>query len=527
MKRVTRTVGLGAALVAFTSAAAAHAAIFTWDGGGSTTAWSDDLNWAGNVQPVNNGTADIRFGATNKNMTVVNQDWNINSLVFNNNAPGIQFIDDASTSLTIQASTGFGIGLTNFANNSHSIENTIILANSQFWNIAAGIMGFEGGISLQNHTLFMSVNGDAVFLFGPISGTQSSALVKSGAGDLRMVSDGTNTYTGTTTVNEGTLVLGKSIFGAPAILGPLVIGDGTGGLESDKVVLQGNGQIDGDVHINSPGLLNLNGFSESLLDLSLTGGRVRTGAGTLTLPGGVTTSPSLSSSRIIVDSSSGTFNLGTSAGFTTFDVADGLATDDLVIDGEISGAAGRGLSKSGPGRLVLTGGAPNTYPGATIVSGGTLVLNKSNTDAAIQGDLLIGTTGTETATVQLALNFQIAESSTNEVTIGELGILNAGFSDDIGPLVMRGGSVTGNGSLTVGFGVRSEATAQTALIASGLNLNGSVQTFNVAGGSTNPIWTSPATSLMAASTKRELARSCCEDLTTTPAPLPSTAVRCW
>src|SRR5262245_64221268 len=111
MKRAILTVALGAALIALTSAAAAHAAIFTWDGGGSTTAWSDDLNWAGNVQPANNGTADIRFGPTNKVMTVVNQDWNINSLVFNNDAPGIQFIDDASTSLTIQASTGFGIGL--------------------------------------------------------------------------------------------------------------------------------------------------------------------------------------------------------------------------------------------------------------------------------------------------------------------------------------------------------------------------------------------------------------------------------
>jgi autotransporter-associated beta strand protein len=486
MKRVTRTVGLGAALVAFTSAAAAHAAIFTWDGGGSTTAWSDDLNWAGNVQPANNGTADIRFGPTNKVMTVVNQNWNINSLVFNNDAPGIQFIDDASTSLTIQASTGFGIGLTNLTDNSHSIENPIILGNSQIWNIATGIMGFEGGISLQSHTLFMTVNGDAVFLIGPISGTQTSALVKSGAGDLRMVADGTNTYTGTTTVNEGTLVLGKSIFGAPAILGPLVIGDGTGGLEADKVLLQGNGQIDGDVLINSSGLLDLNGFNETLLDLSLTGGRVRTGAGALTLPGGVTTSPSLSSSRIIVDSFFGTFNLGTSAGFTTFDVANGLATDDLVIDGEISGAAGRGLQKAGTGRLVFAGGAPNTYPGATIVSGGTLVLNKSNTDAAIQGDLLIGTTGTETATVELGLNFQIEESSTNEVTIGELGTLNMEFSDNIGPLVMRGGSVTGNGTLTVGFGVSSQTSAQTALISSGLSLNGSVQNFDIAGGSANP-----------------------------------------
>src|SRR5262245_23705350 len=111
MKRISRTVGLSAALFALISVASAHAATFTWDGGGSTTAWSDDLNWAGNVQPANNGTADIVFGPTNKVMTVVNQNWNINSLVFNNDAPGIQFVDDASTSLTIQASTGFGIGL--------------------------------------------------------------------------------------------------------------------------------------------------------------------------------------------------------------------------------------------------------------------------------------------------------------------------------------------------------------------------------------------------------------------------------
>ncbi|MBM4155677.1 MAG: hypothetical protein FJ221_11715 [Lentisphaerae bacterium] len=47
---------------------------------------------------------------------------------------------------------------------------------------------------------------------------------------------------------------------------------------------------------------------------------------------------------------------------------------NVTLNGQISGA-GRGLTKSGPGRLILT--STNTYTGNTIVNGGSLRLNRS------------------------------------------------------------------------------------------------------------------------------------------------------
>ena len=333
----------------------------------------------------------------------------------------------------------------------------------------------------------MNIGGDAVFLSGQISGSQTSGLIKTGPGFLQIYGDEPNTYTGTTTVNQGQLILAKEWFvGIPAIVGPLVIGDAMGGPDVDKVVLANHDQILGSVLINSSGLLDLSDSSDQVA-LTMAGGHVRTNEGTLELTNTVTTQPSTFSSRINVDSPLGAVSLGFDPGFTTFNVADGVAVNDLVIDGKISGPAGRGLIKTGIGRMVLAGGVANMYTGATVVNGGTLVLNKSSTDAAIQGDLLIGTSGTETAIVELGLSFQIQESVNSEVTIGEFGVLNTnGFSDDIGPLVMRGGRVTGGGVVRVGFGVRSESSAQTALISSALDLNGSVQNLDIAGGTANP-----------------------------------------
>ena len=86
----------------------------------------------------------------------------------------------------------------------------------------------------------------------------------------------------------------------------------------------------------------------------------------------------------------------------------------------------------------------------------------------------------------LAQNNQIQAASTNEVTVGSLGILNTdGFSDAIGPLVVsrRAGDHEGNGVLTVGFGVSSHASSQNGIISGNLSLNGSTQTFDIESGS--------------------------------------------
>jgi len=55
----------------------------------------------------------------------------------------------------------------------------------------------------------------------------SSGLVKSGRGNLVLYGPDANTYTGTTWVHEGILVLQK-LLGVDAIAGDVVVGDLTG-----------------------------------------------------------------------------------------------------------------------------------------------------------------------------------------------------------------------------------------------------------------------------------------------------------
>ena len=163
--------------------------------------------------------------------------------------------------------------------------------------------------------------------------------MKNGDGELLLSGNEPNVFSGTTTVNAGALQLGKSAMGVPAVAGPLVIGDSSGGLEADKVVWFADGQTAGAVTVNISGLVDLNGNNQTINELMLIGGRVRTGAGTLTLPGVVTSEPSITSA-LITDAGGGTFSLGLPLGTTTFDVADGLPTEDLEIDGSLTAPRG-------------------------------------------------------------------------------------------------------------------------------------------------------------------------------------------
>src|SRR5205814_7629672 len=103
------------------------------------------------------------------------------------------------------------------------------------------------------------------------TGFFASGVTKSGLGDMQYDGSSANTYTGTTTVNDGTLNLNKT--GVGAMAGALVIGDGqlsgngsTGLSQSDVVRLKQSDQLpdfQGGVTVNSTGLLDLTDNSEA------------------------------------------------------------------------------------------------------------------------------------------------------------------------------------------------------------------------------------------------------------------------
>ncbi len=232
---------------------------------------------------------------------------------------------------------------------------------------------------------------DVTAVISSASGT--FGITKMGAGTLNLEGTAANTYTGATTVNEGTLLLNQT--GGVAVPGTLVVGDGVGGSGINKVDIARLGASNEiattpAVTVNNSGLLDLNSNSNTIGSLTMSGGTVTTETGTLTLGGNVAGFASIT--NITPATINGNLSLGTAV--RTFDIQQGsLPTTltggpqaDMVINAVISGTGG-GINKIGdPGTLLLT--AANTYTGATTVSFGSLFV-----DGTLSGSSAVTTTG--------------------------------------------------------------------------------------------------------------------------------------
>ena len=285
-------------------------------------------------------------------------------------------------------------------------------------------------------------------------------LAKTGPGTWLI--SGTNTYTGSTTVSDGTLRLGSSSALANSAL---------------------------TVNATTPGgtaILDLNGFDATVTSLTLGGNTgassassariLATGGGTLTLGGNVTynTTGSPLGSAIAAG-----LNLG--AATRTFTVNDSsTAAIDLAVTGNIGQTATAGLTKGGPGTLLLSGA--NTYTGDTTLNGGTLVAGSDSafgsgnllfSSGTLQGD---GTPRTLANTVSLATtapvfggagdltltglltnntnnNATLSFTNTGATTLGPIALANSGTNriltfQTIGGLVTLGGAIANGGGST-------------------------------------------------------------------------------
>ena len=182
------------------------------------------------------------------------------------------------------------------------------------------------------------------------------------------------------------------------------------------------------------------------------------GSGSITIANGTTLQAS-GGSRTITNSAvvNGNFTLGGGGSSMTInggvDLTTGTRTVTLLNSATFGGVVSNGahtLSSASASRsLTLNGASSNTYAGATTVNGGTLTLAKTGSAIAVAGNLTINSSASA-GTALLGGNDQIATTST--ITVNTGGTLDlATFNQSLTGVVLTGGSITSTTGVLTGL----------------------------------------------------------------------------
>ena len=347
----------------------AHGAVKTWTGGG---VGNGNFNVSGNWFPSGAPAAgdDLVFQAGVTQLLVTNDfspNRAFNSLLFQ----GSNYFVRGNAILITN-----GINSINPVGVNH-IDADVDVRAAQFWEASGPLASLDinGDINLNANLLTVRANTGDFFFSGIISGT--GGINKTNVGTLRMDGGGHNTYSGTTILGGGVLELSKfaifpSFTNFTAIPGDLIVGDGNGLVGTDVLRLLTDDQIanTADVTVKNSGFIDLNGNSDHVGALTMQGGAIDTGGGTLFLGGNLTTLSDANTAFI-----EGHLSLGGAS--RVFSVASGTPATDLRINAVISGDAASifvspGITKNGGGSLFFAGA--NTYNGNTIINEGQLAI---------------------------------------------------------------------------------------------------------------------------------------------------------
>jgi len=306
---------------------------------------------------------------------------------------------------------------------------TLVLQNSSALGTTGGGTTVAGGATLQLENS-ITVGAEALSLGGTLrsaSGTNTFGGAISGAGvvvvdagTFRLSGTAANTFTGTTTVNTGTLELNKTA-GVTAVSGNLLIGDGAG---SATVQLLAANQIANTsaVTLAAGGTvsLNLNNHAETIGSLASSNAAAAVQLGSATL-------------------------------------ATGANNSSTTFAGVISGTGG--LTKEGTGTFTLTG--VNTYTGATTVSAGILALGGNDRlDSASNLSLGAGSTLSLGGTYSQEVGVLTFNSAT--IDLGPTGTPNYFLFNSVGSFTGTLTVANWSGGTDV-FGVATNSVSQAFL----------------------------------------------------------------
>ena len=274
-----------------------------------------------------------------------------------------------TTNSTTTIPSGMTLTLDGLLNGGTSTGGTTNIPNSSVLTIASAGTGALAIGSTNELVVTAGVNN--ITISAPITGgSASGGLTIMGYNSSSLVTlSGANTYSGKTTINAGTLVIGAA--------GGVIPDTSDVTLASSNIGLR---PTDGNPSV---GILNLNGNSETIGSLSGTGTVTTAVAGSITLTVGASNLSSATFSGVIQNPS------GTVA-----------------------------LTKTGSGIQILSG--TNTYTGTTTINGGTLQVGNGTTGS------LNGATGTALTFGAPGGTFNVSAGSGVSQSMGALSYITGG-----------------------------------------------------------------------------------------------------
>ncbi len=381
------------------------------------------------------------------------------------------FTISAPTGGVLTIGTSSGVGAINSSNGTNTISAGITLGNAATFQhtTAGGSLVISGAVN--NGANLLTIGGLGTTTISGIIGSGAGGLTKNDAGNLNL--NAANTYTGTTTVNAGTLIYGVNnaiASGAVTVSGGTLslttfsdtvgaVSLTSGSITGSTGVLTGtsyaveSGSISAILGGSGVALTKSTGGSVTLSGVNTYTGTTTVNAGTLILAHATNT---LSNTGAVTVSGGSTLSIGgnsdtvgavtLTSGSITGTGGTLTGSSYAVESGTVSailGGSSVALTKSTGGSVTLSG--VNTYTGATTINAGTLFVNGSLAAAStvtvnstgtlggigtILGDVNVfsgqvapGTTGASTLTVDK--NFVLNSSATlsfdlvgNNMTVG-------------------------------------------------------------------------------------------------------------
>jgi autotransporter-associated beta strand protein len=369
------------------------APVFTWNNTG--TAWTNATSWTNGVAPANSASTDIAaFGNLGSSATSVDvgAGRSIGGIVFNSGAFAYTW---TGTDITVGGTSG----ITNNSTAIQTFDNKILNTGSDpTWSsVFGGSLVFNGAIDLSttgvSRKLTIAGAGN-VTVNGVIAngGTSSAGQVyKSGTGTLRL--NGANTYTGTTEVVDGTMILSApnssisyKLGGYDTNIFPVLKVSETNALSLSATLAGSSSSTKtGTLEFTTNGNYTLNQYAGNNMNFSNSSGSATTltftnATNVLSTGGGRTFANQSANLRI-------TFNGEVDIAGNTNNTCTISAVGPVVISNRVFNSNTnfiRNLEKLGTGNLTMYG--VNSYNGSTIVSRGTLsiptagsLINCSNT----------------------------------------------------------------------------------------------------------------------------------------------------